>query len=125
MPESSKVFVTERDGDTLIVVPHGDGLGFLYADVQIETNNIRRVLGWTDVANLVIDLEQLDYFGSDVIGVFITMARESSNRGCKAAMCNATEKMRQVLQSMKLFRLWTHFSSRIEALAFVQQKTAP
>ena len=125
MPESSKVFVTERDGDTLIVVPHGDGLGFRYADVQIEASNIHRVLGGTDVANLAIDLEQLDYFGSEVIGVFITMAREASNRGGKTVMSNATKKMRHVLQSMKLFRLWPHFSSRVEALAYVQQKTAP
>ena len=65
MPEKSKVFITERDGDTLIVVPHGDGLGFRYADVQIEANNIRRIIGQPDVANLVIDLEQLDYFGSE------------------------------------------------------------
>ena len=125
MSESSKVFITERDGDTLIVVPHGDGLGFRYADVQIEANNIRRDIGKPDVANLIIDLEQLDYFGSEVIGVFITMAREASNRGGKAAMCNVSDKMRNVLQNMKLFSLWPHFSSRAEALVFVREKAAP
>lgn len=119
MTPDSKVFVTQREGETLIVVPQSDGLGFRHADVQIEANQIRRSLSQTDVRHLVVDLSELDYFGSEVIGVFITMAREATNRGGKAALCNASPKMRQVLENMKLFNLWPHFDSRAEAVAAV------
>ncbi|MBT4865141.1 MAG: STAS domain-containing protein [Planctomycetaceae bacterium] len=120
MAAKPRVFNTEQLGNTLIVIPHGDGLGFRYADVQIEANQIRRTIAERSVKHLVIDLAELDYFGSEVIGVFITMAREATNRGGKAAMCNASEKMRQVLESMKLFKLWPHCDSRKEALAIVE-----
>jgi anti-anti-sigma factor len=121
MATKPRVFDTESAGDTLIVIPHGDGLGFRYADVQIEANQIRRTLSEPGVRNLVIDLGELEYFGSEVIGVFITMAREATNRGGKAAMCNASQKMQQVLENMKLFRLWPHCDSRDAALETVQQ----
>jgi anti-anti-sigma factor len=123
MPANAKVFNTDRAGDTLIVIPQGDGLGFRYADVHTEANGIRRSLGQPDIRHLVIDLESLDYFGSEVIGVFITMAREATNRGGNAALCNASEKMQEVLDNMKLFKLWPHFNSRADALQDVQQRT--
>ena len=123
MAAKPRVFDTEKIGNTLIVIPHGDGLGFRYADVQIEANQIRRTIAEPGVKHLVIDLSELDYFGSEVIGVFITMAREATNRGGKAAMCNASEKMRQVLESMKLFKLWPHCDSRNEALEIVEAGT--
>ena len=121
MPANAKVFNTDREDDTLIVIPQGDGLGFRYADVHSEANEIRRSLGQPDIRHLVIDLEALDYFGSEVIGVFITMAREATNRGGNAALCNASEKMQEVLNNMKLFTLWPHFNSRADALKNVQQ----
>ncbi len=120
MASKPRVFDTEKTGNTLVVIPHGDGLGFRYADVQIEANQIRRTIAEPGIDNLVIDLAELDYFGSEVIGVFITMAREATNRGGKAVMCNASEKMKQVLENMKLFKLWPHCDSREEALAFIQ-----
>jgi anti-anti-sigma factor len=120
MAAKPRVFDTETIGNTLIVIPHGDGLGFRYVDVQIEANQIRRTIAEPGVNHLVIDLAELEYFGSEVIGVFITMAREATNRGGKAAMCNASEKMRQVLESMKLFKLGPHCDSRKEALEIVE-----
>lgn len=121
MAKKPQVFKTEQTGNTLVVIAHGDGLGFRYADVQVEANQIRRTIAEPGVDNLVIDLSDLDYFGSEVIGVFITMAREATNRGGKAAMCCASEKMQKVLENMKLFKLWPHFDTRDTALENVQQ----
>ena len=120
MPPDQKVLLTEQQGETLIVRPQGLGLGFRYADLQTESNNICQRLSKSDVSHLVVDLGGLDYFGSEVIGVFIKMARDVTNRGGRVALCGASDKMREVLENMNLFRLWPHFPSREEALQSVQ-----
>lgn len=112
----AKVFLVEQNGDVLVITPHGDGLGFRYADVQIEANAIRRTIAGPGVTHIVLDLGLLDYFGSEVIGVLITIAREACNRGGSAVLCNASEKMQQVLTNMRLFKLWPHCESREAAI---------
>ena len=66
--------------------------------------------------NLVVDLQGLDYIGSEVIGVVIGLARRVTDRGGKAALCRASANVREVMQTMGLLRLWPHFESRNEAM---------
>jgi anti-anti-sigma factor len=67
--------------------------------------------------HLVVNLEKMDYFGSEFIGALVSMLREVKNRGNKAAFCAANAQMLQVLQNMSLFKLWPHHATREEAVA--------
>lgn len=111
-----KIFRIEGDGDTLIVIPVIDGCGFRYAQLQTESNSLRRKFELGEFKNLLMDLAHLHYFGSELIGVMISLARKATDGGGKAAMCCGSEKMLDVLKNMRLLKLWPYFNTRDEAL---------
>lgn len=110
-----------RQRETLVVTVVGSGAECRYAEMQTETNNLHRRLMMENTTRLVIDLEQLDYAGSELIGALIGMAREVTNRGGRVALSSASPETQRVLRNMKLFDLWPHFATREEALQFVAQ----
>ena len=120
MSQTHKILHFERENETLILVPRANGFGFRYADVQSESNAVRRVLDDPDVRSLVVDLGSLDYFGSELIGAIVALARHVSDCGGRAVMCNASEKMLDVLATMRLSKLWPYFATRAEALEAVR-----
>ena len=58
--------------------------------------------------------------GSIIISVVIKVCRKVSGKGGKAVFCNASADMLEVLQTMNLTRMWTHYLSRSEAIAAVR-----
>jgi anti-anti-sigma factor len=111
-----KIFSTEQIGETLVVTPEGDGSAFRYQDLHLEANTVRGHLMKPGIRFLIIDLRNMEYFGSEFIGALVSMLREMRTRGGKACFCGATPQMLQVLQNMSLFKLWPHFENREEAL---------
>jgi anti-anti-sigma regulatory factor len=112
----NKVFAAERVGDTLVVIPLGDATDFHYGDVQTESNKVRRLLEGGNFKNLVVDLGSAPIFTAVTLNVVVVLSRIVSNRGGKAVLCEATEKTRGVLQTMKLLELWPSFATRDEAI---------
>jgi pSer/pThr/pTyr-binding forkhead associated (FHA) protein len=112
----NKVFATERNGDTLVVIPLGDATDFHYGDVHTESNKVRRLLEGGSFKNLVVDLGSAPVFTTVTIKVVVVLSRIVSNRGGQAVLCEASAKTREVLQTMKLLELWPHFDSREEAI---------
>jgi pSer/pThr/pTyr-binding forkhead associated (FHA) protein/anti-anti-sigma regulatory factor len=112
----NKVFSTERNGNTLIVIPLGDTSEFHYGDVHTESNKVRRLLEGGAFRNLVVDLGSAPVFSAVTINVVVVLSRIVSNRGGRAVLCTASEKTRGVLQTMKLLELWPLFTNRDEAL---------
>jgi anti-anti-sigma factor len=116
MTESQKILNFKREANILIVMPQADSGGFRYSDLHIESNQILRLLDDPQLVNVVIDLSEINYFGSELIGVLIRVARKSCDGGGRAALCSASNNMQEVLQNMSLFKLWPHFATRQEAL---------
>ena len=112
-----KIFQVEQSGDILIVTPQGEGSAFRYQDLHLETNTIRGFLMKPEIHNLIIDLQEMDYFGSEFIGALVSILRECRTRRGKGCFCSAKPQMLQVLQNMSLFRLWPHYQTREEAIA--------
>jgi anti-sigma B factor antagonist len=110
------VFRTEREGTTLIVTPLGDAPDFHYGIVHVESNKVRRLLEGGVFENLVVDLGHAPVFSAVMINVVVSLSRIAANRGGRAVLCEATEKTRGVLQSMRLLELWPLFTTRDEAL---------
>lgn len=110
------IFRIEGCGDTLIVIPVIDGCSFRYAQLQTESNSLRRKFELDEFQNLLMDLTHLHYFGSELIGVLISLARKVSESGGRAALCSASPKMMEVLKNMSLHKLWPYFKTREEAL---------
>lgn len=114
-----KIFQVEQAGETVILTPEGETASFRYRDLQAEANSLRAHLGKPGNLNLIVDLRNMQYFGSEFIGALVSMLREVRARKGRAAFCAATEQMMQVLQNMSLFKLWPYYATRDEALEAV------
>jgi anti-anti-sigma factor len=110
------IFRIEGAGKTLIVIPVIDGCSFRYAQLQTEANSLRRKFEQSEFKHLVMDLRHLHYFGSELIGVLISLARKVTDDGGRAALCGASAKMQDVLKNMSLHKLWPYFATREDAL---------
>jgi anti-anti-sigma factor len=115
------VFKIEADGETLIVVPVVDNCGFRYQQLHVEANSLQRKFETKQFVNLVVDLSSLNYFGSELIGVLIRLARAVTNGNGRAAFCGPSPKMLEVLEGMRLTKLWPIFASREDATKHVKQ----
>ena len=110
-----KIFQVDLQNETLFVKPRGEGSVFRYQELHQETNAVRAHLAQPHVRALVIDLSEMEYFGSEFIGALVMMLRETRVRKGKGCFCSASPQMLQVLQNMSLFKLWPHFATRDEA----------
>jgi anti-anti-sigma factor len=115
------VFKIDADQETLIVFPVVDGGGFRYQQLHVEANALQRKFETKQFANLVFDLSNLNYFGSELIGVMIRLARAVTNGSGRAAFCGPSPKMMEVLEGMRLTKLWPIFASREDATRHVKQ----
>jgi anti-anti-sigma regulatory factor len=116
----NKIFCIEREGDVLIVCPQGDALGFRYNDVHQESNTTLQTLSDPSLKHLVIDFASKQMLGSVMISVIIKLCRSVGTKGGRAAFCNASPDMLDVLNTMNLTKLWKHYPNRADALAAVR-----
>ena len=115
-----KVFRLERDGNVLIVTPQGDASGFRYNDVHHESNTTLQLLDDPLLLNVVVDFKSEHILGSIIVSVIIKVCRKAGAKGGKAAFCNASPDMLEVLTTMNLTKLWPYFPSRSEAINAVR-----
>ena len=117
MIDHLRILIARIDGNSIIITPKGDGHSFRYSDLQKECNAIRRTIEEPFPEVLIIDFSDLRYFGSEFIGALISLARNKTDLGGKAAFCSASDDMQRVLQNMKLTHLWPYHDTLDEALA--------
>ncbi|MEZ6056529.1 MAG: STAS domain-containing protein [Planctomycetaceae bacterium] len=120
-----KIFQHQQLDNIVILTPLGDGTGFRYQELHVDVNAIRAEMAKPGNRHLILNLEHMEYFGSEFIGGLVSMLRETKNRGGLACFANATPQMMQVLKTMSLFKLWPHFNSQNEAIAAAKEKDAP
>ena len=111
-----KFFKVEREQATLIVTPLGDYPGFRHHELHYEINTVLHLLDDPDVKNLVVDFGSVDMLSSTILSALLRLMRKPSLEGGQALLCNASEELQEVLQTMNLAKLWPYFSSREEAL---------
>ena len=103
------------------MIPMVEGSGFRYQQLHIEANSLQRKLETKLFANLVVDLRNLSYFGSELIGVLIRLARSVTNAQGRAALCSPSPRMLEVLEAMRLTTLWPIFADREDALKYMRK----
>lgn len=117
MVKHHRILRVEQDDDILVLVPVARDAGFRYADLQGELNAARRAFDLSDAQRVVADLGELDYIGSEMIGAVVMLLRQVTDRGGRAAMCGASERLQEALAQMNLARVWPYYPTRAEALA--------
>ncbi|MEW4489718.1 STAS domain-containing protein [Thalassoglobus sp. JC818] len=115
------IFRVEKIGDALVVTPSGEVSSFRYQDIHQEANTIRGEIARKNAKNLVLNLAELEYFGSEFIGSLVSMLRETRMRRGTGCFCAANDQMLKVLQNMSLFKLWPYYNTVSEALAALEE----
>jgi anti-anti-sigma factor len=71
------------------------------------------------VTNVIVDLRNTSYFGSDFIGVLLKVWRRVRSRDGRFAICNMTEGENDILSICELDKLWKIYPTLEEAKASV------
>lgn len=114
-----RVLEADIHGDTLVVTPAGDAVGFGLNVVNGEVAKVLEVAKSDRVKHLIIDLSQSNYFGSVMIGEFMRLGLAVRDRGGRIALSGASVDMQDVLRIMKLDVMWEIFPNRTEALSSI------
>lgn len=116
-----KVFLAELEGNTLVVAPRGDAVGFRESDVAGELKTLLELPGSPGILNLVVDLGGSAYFGSTMIGAINQLGARFREIGGKIALCGASPQMTEMLDIMHLGDVWMNFDTRKIALKFMSK----
>ncbi|MGE0378991.1 MAG: STAS domain-containing protein [Planctomycetaceae bacterium] len=72
--------------------------------------------GAVDPPKLVVDLSQVDFFGSTFIELLFRIWKRLQDRSGQFAICGLSPYCREVLSVTNLHRLWQTYETRDEAL---------
>lgn len=117
MPVLGRVFQVEGVDRTMIVLPLGPAMNYLYKDVHTESNGILEEFAQKKYVNVLIDLSKVSYIDSIIIGAIIRVLQKAKAAGGQATFCHASENMQAILESIKIGTLWPLYATRDEALA--------
>lgn len=126
MLTTSPCIEMDRLGATVVVRPCGDLGEFTYIDLEQEiASALRRIDNHPGIRNVVVDLEDSDYFGSSAIGLFVRLWKCVRSRQGKMAMCHLSEHEAEVLHVSDLDSLWPICSDLEAALHAVGETARP
>jgi anti-anti-sigma factor len=111
-----RVLEVDLFGDTLVVIPAGDAVGFGLNVVNNEVAKVLEVAKSSRVKHLIIDLGRANYFGSVMIGEFMRLGVAVRERGGRIALSGASADMQDVLRIMKLDTMWEVFPRQEDAV---------
>jgi len=84
--------------------------------VESELQNLRNLFGQDDVSNLIFDLSDAPYFGSEMIATMISFTQKSRPEQ-KVAVCGASSDMQVTLKMMRVETIMPVFDTRADALS--------
>jgi len=106
---SSHLYPYELFGNTLVVRPHGDALGFSVHETRSEMGQVRQLASDPRVRHLLVDLSAEHYYGSMVLGDLVEFGQLVKERGGRIGLCGASPEFATVLRLMHLDAQWEIF----------------
>lgn len=110
--EFHKVFLARLEGNTLVVTPRGDAIGFRESDVTGELKTLLGLAGSPGIVNLVVDLGSSNYFGALMIESINQLGSRFQQAGGRIALCEASSQMTEVLRIKRISDSWMSFDTR-------------
>jgi anti-anti-sigma factor len=120
----SRIFSTERQGDTLILVLPGTDITFADEEVLTEVDEVLYRLRESGAKNLVVDFGQTAYFGSIILGSVLKLGTRLRDSGGGFALCNLSESGHEMLRIARFDTLWPIYDTRAEALHALANRPA-
>jgi anti-anti-sigma factor len=110
-------FSSERQDDTLFVDIRKPVSDFSEEGSMTELKSLLEEAGQPEVHRIIIDFEQLGYFGSSMLEALRRIWNAARPHGGQMALCNLSDLGREILAKSRFDTLWPVCSTRGEALA--------
>jgi anti-anti-sigma factor len=116
-PETSqKSFRVERHGDIAVVIPSPEVESMHENLIQQAAQMVLAPLKEDPPAGLVIDLTQVNYFGSVFLSFLLRCHMLAKKHGSEVVLAGASERTRELLHLTALDTLWALYNTRAEAI---------
>jgi anti-sigma B factor antagonist len=109
-------FQITQTGDCLIVVPHPEAENLASNILELAAEMVLAPLRDQPSGNVIFDLSQIKFFGSEFISFLLRCHLIVKKRGCELSLCGVGERIRELLRQTALDTLWAIYDSRQEAL---------
>jgi anti-sigma B factor antagonist len=113
---SPKMFATESQNATLVVIPLASISSFAGDHVQPELDRLLALLAQDTVNSVVVDFAHVSYLGSVMLATTQMLWKRGRARQKKLVLCNVSEVGREVLRVSNFDQIWPVYASREEAL---------
>ena len=112
----SQSFRIERHGDLAVIIPSPEVESMHEGLIQQAAQMVLAPLEKDQPAGLVIDLTQVNYFGSVFISFLLRCHMRVKKHGSEMVLAGASERIRELLHLTALDTLWALYDTRAEAL---------
>ncbi len=112
----SQSFRIERHGDIAVIIPSPEVESMHETEIQLAAKMVLAPLKEDPPAGLVIDLSQVNYFGSVFISFLLRCHMLVKPHGSEVVLAGASERIRELLHMTALDTLWALYATRAEAL---------
>lgn len=109
-------FRIERHGEVAVVIPSPKVEEMHEAMIQQAANMVMNTLKEDLPAGIVVDLSQINYFGSVFVSFLLRCHHLAKTRGSEIVLAGASEPARELLHLLDLQTIWALYPTRKEAL---------
>jgi anti-anti-sigma factor len=109
-------FRIERHGEVAVVVPSPRVEEMHETMIQQAANMVMNSLKEDLPAGIVVDLSQINYFGSVFVSFLLRCHHLAKTRGSEIVLAGASEPARELLHLLDLQTIWALYPTRQEAL---------
>lgn len=85
-------------------------------EAAVELAAVLGELADQEIRHVIVDFQQVPYFGSSLLEVLLTVWGQEQPRGGAMSLCNVSAAGREVLEVTRFDSLWTLYDTRAEAL---------
>ncbi len=119
---AERFFHVERIDSVLIIAPQVNVSSLAVDGVQQELQAVLKDLETPEVKHVLIDMEKVPFFGSEMLGALHMFWKRAQAAGGKMALCNVSELAREVIRISKFDLIWSLHATRREALEQFSQE---
>ena len=116
-----KTFDFERVGSTLVVTPLENVGSLAGTGLKSELEELLTQLQDGQLQSVLVDLERLAYFGTNMLEAMHVIWRPIRAKGGRMFLCNVSDVGCEILRVARFDVLWPIFDSRSEALESIEE----
>lgn len=110
-------FQMKRYGDIAVVIPSADIETLPSNLIEPASQAVIAPLRERPPTNLVVDLSQVAFFGSEFISFLLRLHLMMKKQDSELVLCGVKERIRELLRQTALDTLWAIYEDRAEAVS--------